>query len=351
VSDDPAEIYNLAGREPERLERMESELQRRFANWSVAEAAEAIAAPDEEVLRKLAALGYISGGGGARRVTDSLSDAKGKTDPYEHRSLFDQISVAREDLRIGRLQEGIQGLLRVLHGDPGNPAALTTLGKAYFLELGRMYLARDHLEQSLASDPYQEEAHTYLAKILRAQGDLEGARRHAEAILAFQPLAVTAFYELAAICEAQGDVAGSRENLERLLAIDPTHVYGLVALGASWVGEEQLEKAEPYLKRAVDLSPDAPHVLYNVGIWLWARGNVDEARVSLERAVKGAPSHLDALYALGRMLYEQNDAAGAREYLQKALALGPAGNLRREIEERLRNIDAFLARQDGGTGS
>jgi tetratricopeptide (TPR) repeat protein len=294
VSDDPAEIYNLAGREPERLERMESELQRRIANWSVAEAAEAIAAPDEEVLRKLAALGYISGGGGARRVTDSLSDAKGKTDPYEHRSLFDQISVAREDLRIGRLQEGIQGLLRVLHGDPGNPAALTTLGKAYFLELGRMDLARDHLEQSLASDPYQEEAHTYLAKILRAQGDLEGARRHAEAILAFQPLAVTAFYELAAICEA---------------------------------------------------------LLYNVGIWLWARGNVDEARVSLERAVKGAPSHLDALYALGRMLYEQNDAAGAREYLQKALALGPAGNLRREIEERLRNIDAFLARQDGGTGS
>jgi arylsulfatase A-like enzyme/Tfp pilus assembly protein PilF len=350
VAEDPGEVYNLAGREPERLQRMTSELQRRITNWAAAEASDAIAAPDEEVLKKLAALGYISGGGGARRVTTSLSDAEGKTDPYGNRSLFDQISVAREDLRVGRLQEGIGGLLRVLHGDPENPAALTTLGKAYFLEMGRLDLARDALERSLASDALQEEAHHYLSRILRVQGDLDGARRHAEAILEFQPVAVTAFFELAATCEAQGDAAGSRQNLERLLAIDSTHVYALVALGASWVGEEDLAKAEPYFKRALDLAPDAPHVLYNVGIWHWAAGNVEEARVSLERAVKAAPNHLDALYALGRLLYEQNDAVGAREYLRRAHALEPPGALRAEIEARLRNIDEFVAAQGAPSG-
>jgi arylsulfatase A-like enzyme/tetratricopeptide (TPR) repeat protein len=351
VGDDPAEIYNLAGREPERLERMTADLERYIARWAVPEAADAISTPDEEVVRKLAALGYIGGGGGARGMTDSLSDVEGKTDPYESRSLFDRISVAREDLRVGKALEGVRGLNRVLHTDPGNPAALTTLGKAYFLELGRMDLARENLELSLESDPYQEEAHHYLSRILRGQGDLEGARRHAEAILEFQPHSVRAFYELAAAAEAQGDLPGSREYLERLLAIDSTHVYGLVAFGASHVAREELDEAEPYFKRAVDFAPDNPLVLYNVGIWHWLGGNVDEARLTLERVVRIAPAHLDGLYALGRLLYEQDDALGAREYLLRARALGPPGDLRQEIDERLRNIEAFVSGQGTGRDS
>jgi arylsulfatase A-like enzyme/Tfp pilus assembly protein PilF len=351
VGDDPGEVYNLAEREPERLERMTAELERGLVHWASQDAAEAISAPDEEVLRKLAALGYVAGGGGARGIEDSLSEVEGKADPYENQSLFDRISVAREDLRTGNVAEGIRGLNRVLESDPGNAAALITLGKAYFLEVGRRDLAREYFERTLEADPYSEEAHRFLSRISRGEGDLEGARRHAEAILEFQPHSVSAFYELSAICEAEGDLVRSRENLERLLAIDPTHVYGLVALGASHVGQEELDEAEPHLKRALNLAPDSPHVLYNVGIWHWAEGDIDEARSGLARAVRLAPSHRDGLYALGRLLYEQNDATRAREYLVRAGELTPPGDLRREIDERLENIDAFLSQQGAGNVS
>jgi arylsulfatase A-like enzyme/tetratricopeptide (TPR) repeat protein len=343
--EDRDEVYNLAGRDPERLARMTADLERLIARHAADDAAAAVSAPDEEVLRKLESLGYIGGGGGARGITNSLSDVQGKTDPYEYRSLFDRISVAREDLRVGNALQGIRGLTQVLASDPGNPAALSALGKGYFLELGRTDEAHAYLEQSVASDPYQEDAHRFLSRIARGRGDLETARYHAEAILEFQPHSVSAFYELAAIREAEGDLAGSREELDRLLAIDPTHIYGLVAYGASHVGQEEVVEAEPYLKQAMDLAPESPHVLYNVAIWHWVGGDLEEARSSLERTLRLAPSYLDALYALGRLLYEQNDAAGAQSYLAQARDLSPPGDRRREIEERLVNIEAFLSEQ------
>ncbi len=339
VDEDPGEVYNLAAREPEAVERLTAELDRRMRLWSTAEAAGSMSPPDEETLRKLSALGYIGRTGGAQReIAHSLADVQSKDDPHEKSWLFDLIGVATENIRSGFDLEGIRQLQQVLSGDPDNPAALTYLAKAYLMKAMQPERAREYFERSLAVDPDQEEAHYYMCRILRTMGDLEGARRHAESILAFQPHAVPALYELAGIYESEGDPARAREQLRKVLEFDASNVGALLELGLSHARQKEHEEAGPYFKRALDLEPNNPSVLYNVGIWYWQGEDVAEALASLSRAVTADPSHPNAHYVLGRLLYEQKQTARARKVLLKAKKLGLREDRRQAVDDMLQSI-------------
>jgi tetratricopeptide (TPR) repeat protein len=340
VDNDPGEIYNLAEKEPEAVERLTQELDARMSRWEAPESGASRSLPDEETMRKLASLGYITGGStGTQEIDDALSGVEGKDDPHENLYLFELMSTATENLRKGMAFNGIQELEEVVRKDPDNVAALNYLAKAYLLEAKRPELAREYFERTLAVNPEQEEAHYFMCRMLRGQGDLEGARRHAESILVFQPHSVPAHYELAGIYHSEGDTARAREYLRNLLEIDDSNYGALLELGLSHARQREHEEAGVYLKRALDLEPDHPSVLYNVGVWHYQGGDTLEAIASLSKAVKSNPQDADAHYVLGRLLYDQNETARAREVLLRARELVRREDQREVINNILTRID------------
>jgi len=345
VGEDSEEIYDLASAEPDAVERMTNRLEREMEAWTSAEAAGSLSAPDEEILRKLAALGYIAGGSGVQSESfDSLEEVQGREDPHERGWLFEMIGVATENLRMGMEFKGLQQLEELAGIDSSNPMVLTNLGKAHYIVTKNAEAAKQAFEQSLAVDPHQEEANHYLARILRAQGDLEGARRCAEKTLEFQPYSLSALHDLAAIHEHEGDFEGAREHLLHILEVDPTNISGLVNLALSYSIHDRYEDAGPIFKRALDLAPKSAFVLYNVGIWHLQGENTEEAISSLTRAIIADPTHASSHYVLGKLFLNRGEADRAREVLEVARE-----HARRAA--RIEEIDRMLVHIDAGGGA
>lgn len=337
VSEDASEVYDLAAQRPEDVQNWTRELQGRIDLWAVAEASQAVNAPDAETMAKLASLGYI-GSGGTNRVSEKLADVAGKPDPYENRWLFDQISSATEDLRTGQEESGMRKLQNVLSSDPNNPMALLNLGKAYLTVTGQVEDAADCFKHCIAFDPHQEDAHYYMARIERTRGNLQAAQSHAEAILAFNPYSIPALYEMAGIKEALHDSEGARAHLEALLALEPTSVPALLEMGVSFAREGLHEESGDYFRRARNLDPQNPQVLYNIGVWYMVQNQPDEAIATLMRVVSMDPDHRDASYVLGKLYYEKNQKEEARQYLLRAKTVAVNDDRRRQVDAMLMEL-------------
>ena len=341
VDEDPGEIYDRAAQNPEAVKRLTAKLCAAIDRWKASAADASISSPDEEALRKLSSLGYISNESRPRAISNSLDDVLGKDDPHEMRWLFDLIGLAMENVRGGHQLIGIRQFQQVLEADPDNLSALTHLGKAYYLEAKQPLLAKEQFERALEIQPDHETARYYMCRIMRTMGDIEGSRMHAEKILETQPTAVAALYELAGIYEMLDDPIRARKHLKVLLDTDPSSVGALLALALSHARRGEHEDAGPYLKQALDFEPESPQILYNVGIWHLAGGDTTEALASLQRAVDIEPRHGEAQYVLGKLLLGRGEPDLAREALLKAQPLVRSADRRRRIDNLLQQIDAL----------
>lgn len=320
VDTDPGEVYDLAAKDPDRLDEMISELERKMAQWTDADASASASAPDQETLEKLASLGYVGrAGGGASAVPMTLDEVAGKDDPIEQRWIFDLMGIATENLRAGAVDKGIEQLLSVIAADPDNPSALTYLAKAYFFETQQIDLAKVYLTRTIEADPEQEEALFILSRIARLEGDYEQAKVYAERIRDFQPASLGALYELAGVSVGLGDTEGARKYLRDVLELDPSNVPSALELGLSYARDEMREDAGKYLKMALDLDPQNPGVLYNVGIWYYQNDEIVEAMRMLGEVVELDPLNPGANYVLGMLHYGRDEAEPARKYLLRAL--------------------------------
>ena len=331
IAEDPGEVFNRSQQAPEDLADMEQ----RLATWLEAhrakDVADAVAATDDEAIRKLQSLGYVVTTRSGDPISDSL-EVEGK-DPHELRYLFDLFGVALEDVRAGRLLRGINELEEVLQVDPENLAGLNYLAVTYYQQTNQVDRARELLERSLELDPNQEEARYHLSRILFNAGDLEGARLHAEAILEFQPSSVAALYELGRIHGMAGNEERAIEHYEAALERDETFLPGLLAMGVLYAQQQRHELAGPYLQRAADAEPGNPEVLYNIGIWHLQGGEIAQAIRTLSQVVTINPNDADAFFVLGRLLAQSGDQARSRGVIERALVLN-ATRLDRAAELR-----------------
>lgn len=338
VTEDPEEVFDRAAEDPAAVARLTDRLARALHRWNAPETTPAARAQlNAEESAKIAALGYLTGGRRflGRTGGDTLEDVAGKDDPFERRRLFDLGGIATENLRMGKIEEGLRQLRELLALDPKNPTASTYLGKAYLLELGRPEEAFEFFRQAVEIDPAQEEAHYFLARLLASRGDLEGARGHAEQILAFQPQSLPALIELGWISASLGQLEEARGYLRRALEVDPSNVGALVALGSSFARHGQHDEAAPYFKRALDLEPGSPRVLYNVGIWYLQGGDEARAEDVLGRAYQADPRNPDTLFVLGRLLAARGESEKARGLLEQARRLATSKERRDEIDALL----------------
>ena len=155
----------------------------------------------------------------------------------------------------GDLKGAAAAFQQVTQADPNNPDGWVNLGRCAVQE-GDMQRARVVLAKALAISPNLARANFFYAKVLRADGNYDGAAARLRMVLAQYPRDRVALNDLGRILFLQRKYQDAVKVLEAVLAVDPEDLqahYNLM-LCYNGLGNQRLAKAheERYLRFKAD---------------------------------------------------------------------------------------------------
>src|SRR5271166_802949 len=160
----------------------------------------------------------------------------------------------------GDLKGAAAAFQKVTEADPKNPDGWVNLGRCAVQE-GDMERARTVLEKALALSPDLARANFFYAKVLRADGNYDGAAQRLGIVLHQYPRDRVALNDLGRVFFLQRRYQDAVKTLQSVLAIDPEDLqahYNLM-LCYSGLGQEKLAKEHQarYLRFKADESSQA----------------------------------------------------------------------------------------------
>lgn len=278
----------------------------------------ATAAEDPETRARLAALGYLGGGG-----TAADEPPAGLPDPKDRIALRETLTEADELLRRDRPDRALALFERVLAEEPANRFALVRSGIA-LRRLGEDGRALDRLRRAVAADPAQAETRAALAETLLVTGRPgEAADAWAE-VVRLQPRRAAAWSNLGAALGRSGRPADAVAAMERALELEPDSADRRIRLAFAEHAAGRTADAARHLAEAAELTGAAfPHA-GALGLILADLGRPDEARRWLAASRQGEPDFPQARYRLARLASAAGDETTARRALAEALRAAPA---------------------------
>jgi tetratricopeptide (TPR) repeat protein len=160
----------------------------------------------------------------------------------------------------GDLKGAAAAFQKVTEADPNNPDGWVNIGRCAVQE-GDMARARTVLEKALAFSPNLARANFFYAKVLRADGNYEGAAARLRTVLAQYPRDRVAINDLGRVLFLQRKYDDAVKVLQSVLAIDPEDLqahYNLM-LCYNGLGQEKLAKEHEtrYMRFKADESSQA----------------------------------------------------------------------------------------------
>jgi len=160
----------------------------------------------------------------------------------------------------GDLKGAAAAFQKITEADPNNPDGWVNIGRCAVQE-GDMARARTVLEKALALSPKLARANFFYAKVLRADGNYEGAAARLRIVLAQYPRDRVAINDLGRILFLQRKYDEAVKTLRSVLAIDPEDLqahYNLM-LCYNGLGQEKLAKEHEarYMRFKADESSQA----------------------------------------------------------------------------------------------
>jgi predicted O-linked N-acetylglucosamine transferase (SPINDLY family) len=230
---------------------------------------------------------------------------------------------------LGRPEDAVRELQKVLGIQPRHAAALANLGVA-FTQLGRHEEAITTFRRAIACDPSQAGFHHALGNAALAMGDLESAHVAYRTALELDPALAEAANGLGVALRKQGSLAEAIERFKCALRLRPSLTEARANLADAYndLGVEQLqarrfEEAIESLQHALAQDPRCAEAEVNLGEALRQLGRAAEAIAAFRRAVAIDSRLAPAAYGLGRALLDSGNAEGARSILQRAVELDP----------------------------
>jgi len=160
----------------------------------------------------------------------------------------------------GDLKGAAAAFQKVTEADPNNPDGWVNIGRCAVQE-GDMARARNVLERALSLNPELARANFFYAKVLRADGNYDGAAQHLRRVLSQYPRDRVALNDLGRILFLQRKYDEAVKTLQSVLTIDPEDLqahYNLM-LCYNGLGNEKLAKEhqERYMRFKADESSQA----------------------------------------------------------------------------------------------
>jgi arylsulfatase A-like enzyme len=267
-----------------------------------------------EEAAQLRSLGYVGGGGSAKKSYTAADDPKNLVgldnkmhqiiEAYELHQLDRSIKLAREvvaerpDMAAGR-----ELLAFVLQQSENVPEAVENLKKAIGtaqeteslrVQLGLLLTEQGKIDEAvtvlapLAKGSNPDALNAY-GIALADQGKLDEAMQQFQRVLASDPGNAPAYQNLGIVALRRDDVTGAQAQLEHALQLNPRLPLALNTLGVVFARENDFPRAVDAWNRAVDIDARQYDALFNIGLVEGRAGHVNEAKAALARFVNTAP--------------------------------------------------------------
>jgi tetratricopeptide (TPR) repeat protein len=193
-----------------------------------------------------------------------------------------------------------------------------------FSEIVRAFYQEDYPRAALLAAKYlkiyprDSRARIYLARIEMARGNYASAYKKLREVLHSDPRNEDALFYLAKVCGAL-----SQAEFDRLysLAPDAARVHQLLA--ESYRVQEKPAEAEQEYRAALAANPRSAEVLVALGDLKRSQSDFDGAIGYYSKAVELEPRNYDAVYGLGVSYSYRQDHARAMELFQRSVAIDP----------------------------
>ena len=200
---------------------------------------------DPELAKRLASLGYVSGGNSPHRTG---------VDPKDRIAIANALHQAVVAVEDGAFQKAIPLLEKVTASEPDIPLAQFQLGIAR-VRTKQHARAIAPLTRAVSLDPDQLFGQYELGIALYETGDLQGAARHLGIVAGKMPGWADARYSLGSVYARIDRVAEATTELRAALALEPRHFRANLLLGRILTLQNQADAAIPLLRTAVEVDP------------------------------------------------------------------------------------------------
>jgi arylsulfatase A-like enzyme/tetratricopeptide (TPR) repeat protein len=363
LTKDPGELTNLAGMEPQVTQRLRGCLAAMFKELERAAPRRGPLTVDQEAVKRLRSLGYVSGG--ATMPVSAMDTTR--EDPKDFLPTYKRLVNARShiDDEVGR-DENKKELLEIATRRPGlvepyqllaliamserrladaaghyarvvamlddlrdpprrRPGALEKLAEAHsdlgivLWQLGKRSEAIGHCEQALRIKPDYVEAHFNLGIVLWQLGKLPEAIGHYEQALRIRPDYAEAHLNLGTALQQASRLPEAIMHCEQALRIKPDYAEAHFNLGNVLLQLSKLPEAIGHYEQALRIKPDYAKALLNLGIALQQAGRLPEAIGNFEQALRTRPDDAVIHYNLAVALELEGAAAKAAGHYAEAI--------------------------------
>lgn len=335
VADDPGETRNLAQDHPERVAAMREALRRIVAEapWVVGSGSGRRTMSEEE-MQKLAALGYVGGGGRGTAGGSELDrfDPVGP-DPHDHVDDILATTQAMLSMRLERFEEAEQRLRKLLEGaerergdDVGGESA-TGFHWAY-KNLGFVLARRGAHEEAivyhrkaLALQPEDSITMTHLAVSLASVGREKEAIAAFESALKMRPVFAHTHENYGIALSRMGRSRDAEAEFRRAVEMEPGNVNARAMLANVCMQGGRFSEAEEVLKAGLAVRPGA-EVLTRLREEVSARRRrIEQAKAPFEAELARDPDQSAPHVKLAEVCLRANQVGQAEAHLRRAVAI------------------------------
>ena len=236
-------------------------------------------------------------------------------------SAWGHLGMARIYVSWGTLDQADAEIVRSLSLAPDNWIALLLRGQLSERR-DKVAEARDDYAAVLRADPASPEAHLGIARILRRDGDAEGAYREAQAALAAAPNHHAALALLGRLSLDLGDKKKAAAYLQAAVAASPRDSEDRIALARLLMDLGDGRAAVAQWRAALSLKDDLAGWKALAQLARNA-GDVEAELRAVQRVTQLEPAGLDGWRRLAELKLAARDPAGAEQALVKVLDRDP----------------------------
>ena len=316
---DPKEIANKlddlrrVGRDlRERLQTIRRDSERRTPKFEEANI-------DQETMRKLAALGYLSGG--SSRVT---AEDKTLADPKDKMHLFESVGYAANLISEEKYKEAAEVLDIVLKDDPEIPQAQILLVSA-LRQTNQTTRAKQILDRYLQRDPSNTQALIAMAEMLQQEGRADDVIAICKRAVSVDPRNARAYEVMSEVFMRRNDHQAALPFLRKAVELQPKLSRSQLNLAAALIALGSIEEAERLLTDIIKQYPKFPLAHYHLALLRERQGRIADARAEYVSEIANHPNEAVARFNLGSLLLRIRDHAGAEEQFRTLIKTDPTG--------------------------
>jgi arylsulfatase A-like enzyme/Tfp pilus assembly protein PilF len=292
---DPKQASDLVRVAPETAAGMQERLRAFLSRSSRPGAAQAVHTLDPEAAQRLAALGYISGGGDSAASIREELRTEG-TPPQDRAADISLQGRVRSLLESGDALGAKEGALKLIRAAPESAHYRGLLAQAY-LQLGQIDKAAAVVQEARSLTSRDMAVFLEVARQIFARGSSAQGLAMTRRLLAKQDSA-HGYYLLGEMYAQMEDETACLAALRKAVALDARHGAAQLSLAIHLAQAQQREEAERHFLALLEAHPFDVRGRLNYGVFLLQSGRLEEGKRQLTRVVDLSPAYWQAHMAL-----------------------------------------------------